>query len=367
MAVEEEATVSSSDDESEVDADDDEAPGRLKASHIQQHRKELDEAKKRLESAKEGDWTVFVHVIECCELVATDADGSADPVVVVEVNFGDGKKKKAVTRVIKNDRSAVFDEVFKFEWIGLNQSDIEMGSVTVTVIDADISVAGHGVGDLIGVWNADILDSIYSLPHHELYRQFVCLVNNEATNADESGTQGFIKLSVAAIGPGEKKKQRNVEKDKALERKRSAGVDGNALAPMMSPLQPVELRFLVVKIHNVENLCAPAASCFVKVELGTGSMKTVPRQTFPMPHYHQNFMCRYCEINQALWMAVLYPTMTQTIRVTIWEKRKGKLASTSSSTLIGTTRLLKLSRVRAYPAKFKQTQLVFYGESSSVR
>ena len=56
---------------------------------------------------------VHVHIIEVRELRATDPDGSADPVVVVEVNFGDGKKQKAVTRVVQNDRNAVFDETFK--------------------------------------------------------------------------------------------------------------------------------------------------------------------------------------------------------------------------------------------------------------
>ena len=235
---------------------------------------------------------------------ATDPDGSADPVVVVEVDFGDGKKQKAATRVVSNDRNAVFDETFKFEFKGLTHSEIEMGQISVCVIDADVTVAGekeeegggeewsehlilftnatlfaprfahrppatlpagHGVGDLIGVWNADIFESIFALPHHELYRQYVCLENDEATNADESGTQGFLKLSVSATGPGQKRRQHNIEKERALERKAAEAAGDSPGTPMMAPMQAVELRFLVVKIHNIENLVVPASNCFVKV------------------------------------------------------------------------------------------------------
>ena len=38
----------------------------------------------------------------------------------------------------------------------------------------------------------------------------------------------------------------------------------------------------------------------------------------------------------------------------------------SSNRLIATTQLLKLSRVRAYPEKFKKTQLPFYGAPPSM-
>lgn len=63
--------------------------------------------------------------------------------MVVEVDFGDGKKQKAATRVVSNDRNAVFDETFKFEFKDLTHSDIEMGQISVSVIDADVTVAGE--------------------------------------------------------------------------------------------------------------------------------------------------------------------------------------------------------------------------------
>jgi len=147
------------------------------------------EAASRLDSALPGTWLLTVHIIEVRELRATDPDGSADPVVIVEVDCGVGKKQKAVTRVVNNDRNAVFDESFKFEFQGLTRPDLEMAQIVVTVVDADISVAGHGAGDVIGSWTADVLDTIYTLPSHEYYRQYVCLENTEATKEEESGTQ----------------------------------------------------------------------------------------------------------------------------------------------------------------------------------
>ena len=82
-----------------------------------------------------------------------------------------------------------------------------------------------------------------------------------------------------------------------------------------------------------------------------------------MPHYPHLFPCRYCNINQSIWLAVLHPTMTQSVRITVWE-RKGTILS--SNRLIATTQLLKLSRVRSYPEKFRKTQLPFYGAPVSM-
>ena len=39
-----------------------------KADDLAAHRKEMEEAKHRLESAREGDWLVHVHIIEVREL-----------------------------------------------------------------------------------------------------------------------------------------------------------------------------------------------------------------------------------------------------------------------------------------------------------
>ena len=70
-------------------------------------------AQKRIESAKEGDWLILIHVIEAHSLRATDPDGSCDPVVSTCVTMGSRRMKRA-TRVISKDRNAIFDE-FQYE------------------------------------------------------------------------------------------------------------------------------------------------------------------------------------------------------------------------------------------------------------
>lgn len=250
------------------------------------HRQLLEAAAEAAESAAPGSWLISVHAIEVRELRATDPDGSADPVVIVEVNFGT-KKKKAVTRVVNNDRNAVFDETFKFEFPDLTKPELEMGQVMITVLDADISVAGHGAGDVIGSWNADIIDAIYTRPDHEFYRQFVCLENEEATSDAESGTQGFLKLTVSLLGPGDKPVIHNLEKEQAAERKareKNSDADGAMSTVLPTSMGTQELRFLVIKLHSLENLCTPSSFVFVTVDFGQNSFSTPANKTLPQPH-----------------------------------------------------------------------------------
>ena len=65
----------SSDSEGEAESDQVSATSAVstnnaskKAEELAAHRKEMEEAKIRLESAKEGDWLVHVHIIEVREL-----------------------------------------------------------------------------------------------------------------------------------------------------------------------------------------------------------------------------------------------------------------------------------------------------------
>ena len=45
---------------------------------------------------------------------------------------------------------------------------------------------------------------IVSFQDHEIHRQWVALVDDE--NPRDSGTQGYLQLSVAIVGPGDKLK-----------------------------------------------------------------------------------------------------------------------------------------------------------------
>jgi len=331
-----------------------------KAAAIASHRQALADASARLDSVQAGTWMIIVHVIEVRELRSNDPDGSADPVVLVELDFGEGNKKKAHTRVVNNDRNAVFDETFKFEFPSLSRPDLEMGQLGVMVVDADISVGNHGSGSVVGSWSADVLDAVYSRPDHELYRSYVCLENDDASSAADAGAQGFLKLTVAVVGPGDRQKLHDLEKEQQAERKGAgSGADGAMSTCLPPSMGKMELRFLVIQLHSIQNLCTPSSLIYVTVDFGSTSFSTNPTKTFSQPHTALTIPARYSKIDQSLHLAVLHPTMSQSIRISVHER--SHLGPLKTSRLVATCRILKLSRVRAYPAKFKNLSLPFYG------
>ena len=57
-----------------------------------------------------------------------------------------------------------------------------------------------GSDALIGAFSVD-LSYIYQLKNHELYRRWVALTD---TTDETEGIQGYLKLSINVLGPGDK-------------------------------------------------------------------------------------------------------------------------------------------------------------------
>ena len=315
-----------------------------------------DAAQRRIDSAVEGDWLIYVHIIETNELRAMDPDGSCDPVCALTVTMGSRKLRKT-TRIVKKDRNAIFDEHFRFEFRECKMPDIEMSNIIVSVIDADVSVGGHGVGDLIGIFQCDMLESVYSREHHELYRQYVSIENQYSENEEESGCQGFVKLSITVCGPNEKPRIHNIEKD--LERERKALAEGNV--SLFTGLGAIKsLRFLTIKIGSIESLIMRANSIYVKAEVGNQEIATNPISTYPNPVTANQVMSRYAIVNQVLHLAIQSPSLINNVRLSIWEKRSS-ITGTSNDKLIANCQMLKISRIKREPDKYNNVPLSFYG------
>ena len=62
-------------------------------------------------------------------------------------------------------------------------------------------------------------------------------------------------------------------------------------------------------------------------------------------------------------IAVLHPTMSQSIRISVHER--SYVGPMKSDRLVATCQMLKLSRIRSFPAKFKKVALPFYGAPTS--
>jgi len=220
-----------------------------------------------------------------------DLNGTSDPVVYASVCFPAlrvcvevlklkwvdvcsllpqvlGKKKH--TAVKKQRTSCVFDTVLFFNLDKLDREQIDEAVITVSVYDADVL----SKNDLIGLYQFD-LRSIYFRPDHEvcccrcgfchhvshltcpfptllqLYNQWVGIT--DPVNSKDKGLQGYLKLSVTVLGPGDKLKVHDLAKDNAEQEKLEATKGLDALL-LMPPSIERAVHFLVCNIYRAEDM-----------------------------------------------------------------------------------------------------------------
>ena len=285
----------------------------------------VDELEARaLSSMKAGDYAVQVHVVECRDLKAEDLNGLSDPYARVRVH---GRQRK--TRVVKKVTSCVFDDVLHFSLPNLTTAavggprreanvramarrcglapvvrpphrsratQVEAACVDIAILDHD-SIGKHAT---IGSVSFDVR-KVHALQDHEFYRKWVGLV--DATDAQDTGYQGYLKCSVTVLGPGDEQKAHDLDAEyqKELEREEAAG-RGVALSGPTLP--PARLTFLVVYCWEAEDLprtkrgllTSPAMQCYVVAEVGSAACKTQTRRCRESP--------KFCE---ELWFPVSEP------------------------------------------------------------
>ena len=122
-----------------------------------------------------------------------DLAGTSDPVVYVDC-LG---QPPVNTAIVPQTLNPIFDDSFAISIRNLDSEDFEAGHVKLSVFDAD-SLSRN---DIIG---SCLLDAsfIYSQPNHELWRQWVALVNEQDPTDD--GVQGKQINSQPASQPGNK-------------------------------------------------------------------------------------------------------------------------------------------------------------------
>ncbi|CAM9701229.1 unnamed protein product, partial [Scytosiphon promiscuus] len=247
----------SSDTCEELDGEDDgggkkkdRLPKALKAKARDKAREAREAEKKAMQEelmdieVKSGDYTIYVHIIEARDLKAEDVQGTSDPVVYVEA-FG----QKFATEVKTACLSCVFDETFVIGLRNLDKDLFEEGVIRVSVMDADGPVAIKN--DLIGSYSFDAAN-VYFHRDHEIHRQWVALVDDE--NPRDSGTQGYLQLSIAIVGPGDKLKIHDEAEDRRKEREaeaKSGGIDGLVMIP---PSVSTKTQWLVTTVWRAEYL-----------------------------------------------------------------------------------------------------------------
>jgi len=269
---------------------------------------------------KSGDYQIQVHIIEVRDLKAEDLNGLSDPVVYVEA-FG----QKQNTKVMEGCLSCVFDERFIMNFRNMDKETFDAGQIRVNVMDADLGSRN----DMIGAFVVDA-SRIYYRKGHEFYREWVGLIDD--TSVGDSGVQGYLKLSISIIGPGDKLVIHDEESDKKLEKEREEKEGIKAAIP---PSIKRENVYLVTTVHRAEYLpVMDSANAFAKAgidamfqaELGTAKQKTKVN-TMKGDRSQLN-----PEWNSELWLPVTIPIMSDIIKYTIWDHdRTGNyLVSTST-------------------------------------
>jgi len=170
---------------------------------------------------------------------------------------------------------------------------------------------------------------IYYREGHEFYRQWVGLIDD--TEVGDAGVQGYLKMSISIIGPGDKMAQHDEESDKKLEKIEEEKNGINAAVP---PCVKRENCYLVTTIHKCEYLpvmdnntfSKSGIDAFVKVEMGTASKKT------KVVTIKGDRGALNPAFDSEIWLPVTVPVMSDTIKMTIWDEDSGP----AGNSLVGT-------------------------------
>ncbi|KAF1325644.1 Inositol polyphosphate 5-phosphatase, partial [Globisporangium splendens] len=227
-----------SNDEDGVEIDD----KASKKSDEELKKEEEEREKKREEMLKElssieiksGDYMIQVHVIEARDLVPKDSTGTSDPVVYVEV-----LSEKQQTATKKQVLNCVWDDLLIFPMRNLDKSEVEMGYVKLSVMDANTLQRA----ELIGGAQFD-LSYVYSQQNHQLANVWIGLT--DTVNTTNQGIQGYLRASITVVGPGDK-----LVPPPSPFGAGNSDMDGNILMPS-SVSQKV--KFLAATIHCAEEL-----------------------------------------------------------------------------------------------------------------
>jgi hypothetical protein len=308
-------------DEEDVEASDnnfdydDEAPPMTDEEREEQ-RKADEEKRELLESIqiKDGDWQMSVHLIEARDLKGENYDGTSDPIVYVEA-FG----QKQHTAVIYGQTSVVWDEVLIFNMKGLTKEEFNDASIRVSVMDWN-SVSNS----MIGSYTIDAASVYTSDKHHELYREWVGLMDD--VDSDDIGVQGYLKLSVSLVGPGEKVFIHDLDAELAEEMKKESSCGGDLSQLILSvPTIRKEWNYVVAKIFKAEDLpimdgkvaliSKAGTDAFCKLSFAGGA----PVKTKVKTIKAESRRAMQPVFNYELWYPVSVPSMTSKVKTSVWD------------------------------------------------
>ena len=178
---------------------------------------------------------------------------------------------------------------------------------------------------LIGSYTFDAA-RIYYQKDHELYRKWVALMNDE--DAECTGVQGYLKLSIQIVGPGDKLKIHDEEEELRKEREALLKGSGDITSiVLMPPSIKKEWKYIVTSIYRAEylpvmdqnavqigSLVENGTDAFCQIEFsGSKPIKTKIR-TLKGKRAAMNPIFNY-----EIWYPITVPTATQSIKLSVWD------------------------------------------------
>lgn len=269
---------------------------------------------------KSGDYQILVHVIEARDLKAENNDGTSDPLVYVEC-FGD----KQHTKVMYQQTSCVFDELLIFNFREMDKEAFNEGFIRIAVRDSNSLVFAKN--KMIGTYVIDCTQVYTMNKDHEMYRQWVPLMDDE--DSDDTGVQGYLKISIQIVGPDDKVKVHDEASDISAEVAKEAAVGGDVGSLILSvPKIRKEWQFVVVSIYRCEGLpvmdgkigvgsasIAAKTDAFCQLSFAGGKpIKTKVKTVKGESRLAMNPIFLY-----DLWYPVSIPTMTQLIKLSVYD------------------------------------------------
>ena len=227
------------------------------AQYLDEHRKARKEELKALMEVEheeievpEGDYNIQVHLLDLEDLALHKSGSKPSPMVFVEC-LG----KRFHSRPLYQVTFEFLDEIFYFRMKDLKKEQLREARIRITVVDHywfDVLKRGW-LDSIIGVYQIDLL-SVYYNKDHELHRKWGTLRNPQ--NPNDSGRQGLVKYSVVCLGPGDKQKYHDPQKedDDAEAEADVDKIEGSAVVDVGLKSPPQNLQFLVVSIVRVEGL-----------------------------------------------------------------------------------------------------------------
>ncbi|KAJ1447382.1 hypothetical protein M885DRAFT_451451 [Pelagophyceae sp. CCMP2097] len=225
-----------------------------------------------------------------------------------------GRTKK--TRVIPKVNSCVFDETLFFNFTKLSCAAAEEATVSVAIFDYD-AFSQH---DLIGVCTFD-LRAVHALPGHELYREWVGLVDTKSSK--DNGYQGYLKLSITVLGPCDEQLSHDVEKEYQadLDKELDSGGGLGGMALVAQGPTAAKFCYLVVYVWQAQDLpkmysgglfSSAGIEAYVRCDFAGSTVKSsaisVKGRGSLAPVFHEE-----------LWIPVTEPTQARRIAVGLWD------------------------------------------------